>query len=150
GTFSYRFEYVKHLASTITLFYEGEKQGYIGSTLSSSYSYIYNGDINNDGNSADLMYVPKDPSEIKFANLAASGSTPAFTAQQQSDAFFQFIAQDKYLSKHMGQTAERNGAKYPFYHRVDFNFQQEIFSNVGRDRHSLVFGASVLNFLNLL
>jgi len=142
ATFSYRVEYIKHLASTFTFFYEGATQG--------TYSYIYNGDINNDGNSADLMYIPKDPSEIKFANLAASGSTPAFTAQQESDAFFQFVAQDKYLSKHMGQTAERNGAKYPFYHRVDFNFQQEIFSNIGRDRHSLVFGASVLNFLNLL
>jgi len=150
GTFSYRFEYVNHLASTITLFYEGEKQGYIGSTLSSSYSYIYNGDVNNDGNSADLMYVPKDPSEIKFANLAPSGTTPGFTAQQQSDAFFQYIAQDKYLSKHMGQTVERNGARFPFFHRVDLNFQQELFKNIGQYRHSLILGVSVLNFLNLL
>jgi hypothetical protein len=150
GVFSYRFEYFKHLASTFTFFYEGLRQGYIGSTLASSYSYIYNGDINNDGNSADLMYIPKDPSEIKFSNLAASGSTPAFTAQQQSDAFFQFIAQDKYLSQHMGQIAERNGARFPFYHRVDLNFQQELFKNIGHDRHSLIFGASVVNFLNLL
>jgi len=150
GTFSYRFEYVNHLASTLTLFYEGEKQGYIGSTLASSYSYIYNGDINNDGNSADLMYVPKDPSEIKFANLAPSGTTPGFTAQQQSDAFFQYIAQDKYLSKHMGQIVERNGARFPFFHRVDLNFQQELFKNIGQYRHSLIFGVSVLNFLNLL
>lgn len=142
ATFSYRVEYVKHLASTFTFFYEGATQG--------TYSYIYNGDINNDGNSADLIYIPKSPAEIKFSNLAPSGSTPGFTAQQQSDAFFQFIAQDKYLSKHMGQTAERNGAKYPFYHRVDFNFQQEIFNNIGRNRHTLQFGASVTNFLNLL
>jgi hypothetical protein len=150
GTFSYRFEYVKHLASTITFFYEGEKQGYIGSTLASSYSYIYNGDVNNDGNSADLMYVPRDPSEIKFADLAPSGTTPGFTAQQQSDAFFQYIAQDKYLSKHMGQVVERNGARFPFFHRVDMNFQQELFKNIGQYRHSLIFGVSVLNFLNLL
>jgi outer membrane receptor protein involved in Fe transport len=142
ATFSYRLEYIKHLGSTFTFFYEGATQG--------TYSYIYNGDINNDGNSADLMYIPKDPSEIKFTNLAASGTTPAFTAQQQSDAFFQFIAQDKYLSKHMGQTSERNGPKYPFFHRVDFNFQQEIFSNIGRYKHSLQFGCSVVNFLNLL
>lgn len=142
GTFSYRVEYLKHLASTFTFFYEGAILG--------TYSYIYNGDINNDGNTADLMYIPKSPSQIHFVDLPASGNTPAFTAQQQSDAFFQFIAQDKYLSKHQGQTAERNGAKLPFYHRVDFSFLQDIFTNIGPHRNTLQFNATVVNFLNLL
>jgi hypothetical protein len=142
GTFSYRVEYIKHLASTFTFFYEGASQG--------TYSYIYNGDINNDGNTADLMYIPKSPSEINFVNLPASGSTPAFTAQQQSDAFFQFVAQDKYLNKHMGQNAERNGAKYPWYNRVDFNFQQDIFNNFGKQKHTLQLNVAVVNFLNLI
>ena len=65
------------------------------------------------------MYVPKDPSEIKFGKFSPSGTTPGFTAQQQSDAFFQYIAQDKYLSEHMGQTVERNGERFPFFHRID-------------------------------
>jgi len=142
ATLSYRVEYIKHLASTFTFFYEGASLG--------TYSYIYNGDINQDGNSADLMYIPKDPSEIKFVNLPASSGTPAFTAQQQSDAFFQFISKDHYLSHHMGQTAERNAARLPFYHRVDFNFQQDLFTNIGRNRNTLQFSASVVNFLNLL
>ena len=142
ATFSYRVEYFKHLASTFTFFYDGSSQG--------TYSYIYNGDMNQDGNSADLMYIPKNPSEIRFANLAASGTTPAFTAQQQSDAFFQFIAKDKYLRNHMGQTSERNAGRYPFYHRVDFNFQQDLFTNIGKNRNTLQFTASVVNFLNLL
>ncbi|MFI5187567.1 MAG: carboxypeptidase regulatory-like domain-containing protein [Chitinophagales bacterium] len=150
ATFSYRVEYVKHLASTFTFIYEGENQGLVGTTPTYTFSYIYNGDINNDGNSADLIYVPKDPSEIQFVNLPASGTTPSFTAQQESDAFFQYVAQDKYLSKHMGQTVERNGAKFPFFHRVDFNFQQELFKNIGHDRNTLEFDCSVVNFLNLL
>jgi hypothetical protein len=50
----------------------------------------------------------------------------------------------------MGQTVERNGARFPFFHRVDLNFQQELFKNIGHYRHSLIFGASVVNFLNLL
>jgi hypothetical protein len=141
GTLSKRFEYFKALASTLTLYYEGAAQGV--------YSYIYNGDINNDGNSADLMYIPKDPSEITFTNLAASGSTPAFTAQQQSDAFFKFVEQDKYLRKHKGQNAERNTAKYPWYDRMDLNFQQEIFKNIGKYKNTLQFSVSVINFLNL-
>ncbi len=142
GTFSYRVEYIKHLASTFTLYYEGATLG--------TYSYIYNGDINNDGNTADLMYIPKDASEINFVDLPASGTTPAFTAQQESDAFFQYVNQDKYLSKHKGQNAERNGAQYPWYNRVDFNFQQDLFNNIGRNRHTLQLNVAVVNFLNLL
>lgn len=140
ATASYRVEYIKHLASTFTIYYEGAIQG--------TYSYIYNGDINNDGNSSDLMYIPKDASEINFTPMTVNGVT--YSAQQQSDLFFQYIAQDKYLSKHMGQNAERNGAKYPWYHRMDLNFQQDIFNNFGRQRHTLQFSAAVTNFLNLL
>lgn len=140
ATLSYRVEYLKHLASTFTFFYEGSSQG--------TYSYIYNGDINNDGNTADLMYIPKDPSEIRFTSMTVNGIT--YSAQEQSDLFFKFIEQDKYLDKHKGQVAERNGAKYPWYHRVDFNFQQDIFTNLGKNRNTLQFNAAVVNFLNLL
>ena len=139
---SYRVEYLKHLASTFTLFYEGANAG--------NYSYIYNGDVNNDGNSADLMYIPRDASEINFVNLAAAGTTPAFTAQQQSDAFFRFVSQDKYLNKHRGQFAERFGTLYPWYHRVDFKFAQDIFTNVSNHRNTLQFTADVTNLLNML
>jgi hypothetical protein len=137
---SYRFEYIKHLATTISAYYEGASQG--------NYSYIYNGDVNNDGNSADLMYIPKSPSEIKFAPIAASGTVPAFTAQQQSDAFFSFVAQDKYLSKHQGQVADRFGARMPFYHRVDMKLTQDIFTNIGSHKNTLQFTADLVNALN--
>jgi len=143
GNLSYRFEYLNHLATTISFFYEGSSQG--------TFSYVYNGDVNNDGNSTtDLMYIPKDPSEIRFVNLAASGTTPAFTAQQQSDAFFKFIAQDKYLSKHQGQITERNGTRQPWYNRVDMKFTQDIFTKVGGRRNALQFTADVTNFPNLI
>jgi len=142
ASLSYRFEYVKHLATTISAFYEGSSQG--------TLSYIYNGDVNNDGNSADLMYIPKNASEIKFVPIPASGSVPGFTAQQQSDAFFAFVAQDKYLSKHMGQIAERNGARQPWYNRVDMKLTQDIFTNVGKRRNTIQFTADVLNALNLI
>ena len=68
GNVSYRFEYFKHLATTLSFFYEGSNP--------STFSYIYNGDVNNDGNSADLMYIPKNASEINFNPIAASGNTP--------------------------------------------------------------------------
>ncbi len=148
GSVSYKFEYINHLATTISLFYQGSSYG--------NFSFIYNGDVNNDGNSADLMYIPKSPSEIKFANIPASGDPtkpgyiPGFTAQQQSDAFFKYVAQDKYLSRHQGQVADRFGARMPFYHRVDMKLTQDIFTNIGGRKNTLQVTADVLNALNLL
>ena len=157
GTFSYRKEYLKHLATTFSLFYEGAQQG--------RYSYIYGSaggtapsgfsntaDINYDGNSSDLMYVPKNASEITFTPLTVGSGVTAvtYTAQQQSDAFFAYVAQDKYLSKRMGQVAERNGARYPFYHRVDVKFLQDIFTNIGGKKNTLQLSIDCSNFLNLV
>jgi len=159
GTFSYRREFIKHLASTLSIFYEGSQaQG-------GAFSYIYGSaggtaptgfsntaDINYDGNSSDLMYIPKDPSQITFipVTVGAGANAVTYTAQQQSDAFFAFVEQDKYLRKHKGQVAERNGAIYPFYHRVDVKFLQDIFTNIGSRRATLQFSADCQNFLNLL
>jgi hypothetical protein len=143
ASLSYRREYIKHLATTISAFYEGVSQGQI--------SYVYNGDVNGDGNATtDLMYIPRNASEITFLPITASGNTPAFNAQQQSDAFFQFIAQDKYLSKHQGQVAERFGANQPWYNRVDMKLTQDIFANFGKNKYTLQFTADVLNALNLI
>lgn len=137
---SYRAEYFKHLSSTFSFFYAG--------AIAGTYNYIYNGDINSDGNSSDLMYIPKNASEITFVPLTVGTTT--YTAQQQSDAFFKYVAQDKYLSKHQGQNAERNGAKYPWYNRVDFKFVQEIFGNIGKNRHTVELSLDCTNFLNLI
>lgn len=137
---SYRFEYAKNFATTIGAYYEGSSQG--------TLSYIYNGDVNNDGNSADLMYIPKDASQINFVTINASGNNPGFTAAQQSDAFFKFLAQDKYLNKHKGQVAERNGSILPWYNRVDLKLTQDIFSNIGSHKHTLQITVDMLNALN--
>ncbi|MDP4264148.1 MAG: carboxypeptidase regulatory-like domain-containing protein [Bacteroidota bacterium] len=142
ASLSYRFEYANHLATTVSAFYEGAIQG--------TFSYIYNGDVNGDGNSADLMYIPRNPSEIHFVDLPASGNTPAFTAQQESDVFFKFIAQDPYLRKHQGQVAERNGTQQPWYNRVDLKFAQDFFIKIGSHRNTLQFTADILNFPNLI
>lgn len=99
GTFSYRKEFLKHLGTTVSVFYEGSQQqggrfnyiyGSAGGTAPTGFSNT--ADINYDGNSSDLMYIPKDPSQITFIPLTVgSGATAVtYTAQQQSDAFFCF------------------------------------------------------------
>jgi len=157
ASLSYRKEYLKHLASTFSIFYEGAIQG--------KFSYIYgaasgtaptgfanSADVNFDGNSSDLMYIPRNSSEITFTPLTVGTGATAVTydAQTQSNAFFAYIAQDKYLNSHKGQVAERNGAQTPFYHRVDFKFTQDIFTNVRNKKNTLQFTFDCLNFLNFL
>jgi hypothetical protein len=148
GFVSYRFEYIKHLASTFTLVYEGARSG--------KYSYVYNGSVNNQGvNTANLMYIPRDatnPAEIVFVNrnYTINGQTVTYTAAQQAALFEAYINQDKYLRKHRGQVAERNGAQLPWYDRVDLKFIQDVFTNIGSRRHTIQFSADIFNVLNLL
>ncbi len=144
GYITWRKEYLKHLGTTISLVYTGFNQG--------RYQYRYSNDINGDGNSSDLLYIPNNPSEITFVtNSGTFNGTPfSYTAQQQSDAFFAFVAQDKYLSKRKGQYMERNGALLPFQHNLDIRVLQDIFTNVGKSRQTLQLSLEVENFGNLL
>jgi hypothetical protein len=112
------------------------------------YSYIYSGDVNGDGSGGnDLIYIPRDQSEITFADcLTACGSN--VTPQQQWDAFNAFIEQDKYLRSHRGQIAERFGAVNPWYNDVDLRILQDFsFGNI--TRHTFQLSVDVLNVGNL-
>jgi hypothetical protein len=142
GSLSYRFEYAKHFATTVSLFFEGASQG--------STSFIYSNDMNYDGNSSDLLYIPKDQNDIIFLPTTAAGTTTARTAQEQSDAFFKYIENVPYLRNHKGQYAERNGAYLPWYNRVDAKILQDIFTNVGRNRHTLQVSLDIINLSNLI
>jgi hypothetical protein len=106
---------------------------------------VYNNDVNNDGNTGtDLLYIPKDRSDIIFV------PTARYSAQQQADAFWDYVAQDDYLNDHKGQYAERNGVLLPFLHRLDFRLLQDLFTNVGKSRHTLQLSLEVENFTNML
>lgn len=142
GSASYKFEYAKHLATTVSLFYQGSNQGRV--------SYVYNGDLNGDGiNGADLLYVPANASEIIFEDILASGSVK-YTAQQQSAAFFELVDNDKYLSKRKGQYVERNAGLMPWVNRFDFRLLQDFHINVKGQKNTLQLSVDVLNIGNLL
>jgi outer membrane receptor protein involved in Fe transport len=113
GNVSYTVNYLRNLATTFSLFYQGSAQGRL--------NYMYSNDMNGDGQSSDLMYIPKDANDIIFKDLGA-GMSP----QEQSDAFFKFVEQDDYLSSHKGQYAERYGAVTPWRNQFDFKAMQDI------------------------
>ncbi|QHS57397.1 TonB-dependent receptor [Mucilaginibacter sp. 14171R-50] len=144
ASFSYAKEFLKHAKSTFTFFYQGSIDG--------RFSYVYSSDFNRDGANADLIYIPKNPSEITFVPLTVGSGANAvtYTAQQQSDMFFRYVDQDAYLKNHKGQYAQRNGANLPWRNQVDFKFLQDLFVNVGGKRNTIQFSFDIFNLGNLL
>ncbi len=138
---SYRRDLLPIGATTLSLFYDNYTIG--------NASYTYSGDLNGDGGfSNDLIYVPRDISEMNFEQFTSSGVT--FTAAQQADAWEAYIRQDKYLSAHRGQYVERNAVFLPMVRRMDLSFSQEIAGNLAGKRNRLEFRVDILNFGNLL
>jgi hypothetical protein len=137
GEISYRIEYAKHFATTISVVYQGYQTG--------RWSYTYSNDLNGDGMSSDLMYIPKNATDISFA--AASG----MTAVEEQDAFWTYVNNNKYLSSRKGQYAERFGQIQPWIHRFDAKLLQDIFANFGTSRkYTIQVSVDFLNIGNLL
>ena len=138
---AYKISYIEdHMSTRVSVFYSGQKNG--------SYSYTYNGDLNNDGMSNDLIYIPASKDEMNFMEYTANKTT--FTADEQKEAFWNFINQDPYLSKHKGEYAQAFGGFNPWYNRFDVRFTQEMKFKVGKQVNRLQLNFDILNFGNLL
>lgn len=143
GSVSYRLEYANNFATTISLVYQGFQQG--------RWSYTYSNDLNGDNNSSDLMYIPANESEINFVDARDRSGQVIMTADEQSAAFWSYINNHDYLSKHLGEYAERFGEVQPWLHRFDAKILQDLFTNFGSERrYTLQFSIDILNAGNLL
>ncbi len=139
---SKRFSYMRDkLGTTVTLFYAGASQD--------RFHYRYGGDVNNDGATNDLIYIPANPSEIQFVEGYRVGGV-TYTAQQQSDAFFAYIENDPYLRKYKGQVMDRYGAVLPWNHTVDLRILQDFRLKFGETSHTFQVSADITNLLNLI
>jgi hypothetical protein len=143
---SYRRDLLPVGPTSISLFWEGR-------TIANA-SYLYANDLNGDGGTNDLIYVPQDVSEMNFAEYTqgASGGRPArtFTAAEQAAAWDAYIDQDDYLSSRRGQYAERNAVFFPMQFRADLSISQDLSAVVGGVRNGLQIRADILNFSNFL
>jgi len=126
--------------TTIGIFYSGASQG--------RYSYYYSNDVNGDGIANDLMYIPENTADMKFANIT-SGSTVLFTADQQREAFDKFIA-DNDLEKYRGKVVPRNAFLLPWVNRFDVRLSQTLFNNMATKGDKVQITLDVINFGNLL
>jgi hypothetical protein len=132
---------LKLAKTTIGLFYEYQ--------TGNPFSYTYAGDMNGDGSGGggnDLIYVPKDASEIKLLDFKRG--TETVTAATQWANLEAYINQDPYLSTRKGQYAERNGAFGPNRGQLDLSFKQDFYINIGGKRNTLQFSADVFNASN--
>jgi hypothetical protein len=145
---SYKFNYAKYCATSFGLYFEAAPNGVT--------SYIYNGDLNGDGNNNDLIYIPNSASEINLVKSGSGGlgtgtSTDIRTAAQQWAQLNAFINQDNYLSSHRGQIAAANAVVLPYFKKLDMNVTQDFSVKTGKaDRHTLRLSLDILNVGNLL
>lgn len=102
------------------------------------YSYFYDGDINGDGIATDLMYIPRNDSEINFTN------------EEDRVAFWNFVNQDSYLKNHKGEYAEAYGARAPWVHKFDFRWAHDFTLKIGSTNHKLQLTADVQNIGNMI
>jgi hypothetical protein len=137
---NYSAQYFGFGATTFSVFYDGHTNG--------NTSYIFSGDANGDGQSNDLIYIPRDTSEMSFRPLTVGGRT--FTASDQAAAFEQLIQADSYLSSRRGQYAERNAVFLPIVNRTDLSVTQDVFHKLGGHQHSGQIRLDITNVGNLL
>jgi len=122
--------------------------GLIFSSVSGSpFSFIYEGDVNNDGSSKnDLIYVPASQSEVNLKPID-NGSGEVISADQQWEQLDSYISRYSYLENNRGNYVERNGARTPWNHRLDLRLNHKISF---KGKSSMEVSLDVFNVLNLL
>ena len=128
--------------TTIGLIYTGNS--------GSPYSIYVNGDLNGDGGSNDLMYIPTDAEVDAMYEANLFKATSAYTAEQQRDNFKQWLASEKYVKDHRGEYYERNAANEDWENRLDLHIDHKFGFKWGKDIRYIQIGLDIINFTNML
>ena len=146
----YKFYYGKRetWGTHINLIYDGSQLGFFndgsGFYMASRYSYLLNANFVNDRASSNLMYIPATKDELTFMD------NNGVSAEQQREAFWNFVEQDSYLSKHKGEYAKRNGAVMPWHHQFDIHINEEYNFSIKKRPQCFEFGLDIINVTNLI
>jgi hypothetical protein len=154
---SYRFEYAKNFATSFGAVFEAAP--------AFATSYIYTNDLNGDGNTNDLVYIPKNSGEISLIDAGSynatthAGTTTGTSADPRTSAQIwtqldNFIKQDHYLNFHRGEYAKANALVLPFFKKLDLNITQDITFNTKMggesSKHTLRFTLDLINAGNFV
>jgi hypothetical protein len=150
GAATYAKQWNRSLRTQVGLFFEVAEGNRFAGAGGNRYSFIYAGDVNGDGQAGnDLIYIPRDQNDIVLEDFVDAGGNTV-TAADQWTRLNAFIEQDKYLSQHRGEIAERNGAVNPWYNTVDLRILQDFALGGGGRRHTFQLSVDVLNVGNLI
>ncbi len=146
GYMAKKFTYAnKKLATTISMTYQAQS--------GAPFSYVYQNSMVKNFNRTetnDLIFIPTAAQLQTMTFDANTVSGVVYTQQQQRDLFETYITKDKYLSKHRGQYAERNGARLPFTHLLNLKIQQDFNLKLGGRLYGVQISYDVFNFANML
>ncbi|WP_394749450.1 TonB-dependent receptor [Spongiimicrobium salis] len=137
---SYNYDFGKGNNAYVSFLYNGRS--------GSPFSYVYQGDPNRDGSSRnDLVFVPRDASQIQLVDITDSNGTVTVTAEEQWQRLDRFIENDSYLRSRRGDYVERNGAKTPWNHELDMKLQ---YTKQFRNGKSITLSMDMLNVFNFI
>lgn len=143
GVLSFNFSYGTRAKSSLSFFYSGNS--------GQRFTYLVNGDLNSDGRFGnDLLYVPRNQSEINFVDFLNTNGTVRYTAAQQAAAFESYVASNKYLNSRRGNYTERNAGSTPWEHVLDMRLAQDFYIRTGQKKHTLQLTFDVFNLTNLI
>ena len=103
-------------------------------------SYIMANDMNGDGYSYDVVYVPTDQ---QVANREFR-----FVSEDDKTRFMDFVHNNDYLSSHQGEYAEAYSHYSPWVHRVDISYKHDFKLEIGKTKHMLQLSFDMKNVLN--
>ena len=132
-------------STTIAVIYNGYSGGRYSLTMNES------SDFNGDGQKGNsLLYIPTDAelANMNFVDVTDKKGNVTMTAEENRQAFKQWIENDSYAKNHRGQYAERNSNLSPWEHQIDLHLAQTIYNIEGAGK--LEFTFDILNFANML
>ena len=136
---SYTIKEGKNLATKLGVFYEGYNIGFYSNYSYSRVSYLMN-NVSGAGSASQLIYIPTD---------AELDGMP-FSSEANKAEYRDFLATDKYTSKHRGEYAKRNGVTAPWLNRVNARVAQDIKFNIAGRTQTLEIGVDANNVCNLI
>ena len=103
-------------------------------------SYIMANDMNGDGYTYDVVYIPTDQ---QVANREFR-----FVSEDDKARFMDFVHNNDYLSSHQGEYAEAYSHYSPWVHRVDISYKHDFKLEIGKTKHMLQLSFDMKNVLN--
>ncbi|BDS09723.1 TonB-dependent receptor [Aureispira anguillae] len=117
----------------------------------SPFSFVYAGDLNKDGSSKnDVVYIPRNASEIRFDDIKDDMGNVVTTAAQQWEQLDNYINNNAYLNQNRGNYANRNGARTPWNGQIDLRLSHTIYFKREKNNQRLEISLDIINFANLL